>query len=258
MTGSQFLNHIEGMDKYQREEAIFQALLQGNLPDFLRQLKPVTIRHRFDDGHWVTATVFVMPDYLAIGSNSDFVRIPMNLHTARKVAARFGFNLPTEKIVDAIYCQSEYHYQPQPMRPGPQMRSTTYYRIHNQKIQKQRKRLGIPLNALVCGHKKDVVITNQLRRHDDRIAIYGWHTPGGEPIQPLSTVHGAGYVDYSHGIRLVSDLVLIDGQPRSLCAIMEDPELAAVVSYEGVIVHARQWMGHPDQYLSKLFPELNK
>ncbi len=63
-----------------------------------------------------------------------------------------------------------------------------------------------------AGHKKDVVITNRLTREQGRIAIYGWHQPTGIPIQPLSTVHGAGYADYSHGIRLVSDVVLIDGK----------------------------------------------
>ena len=35
-----------------------------------------------------------------------------------------GFVLPTRKIVDAIYQQSAFHFAPEPMRAGPQMRST--------------------------------------------------------------------------------------------------------------------------------------
>ena len=179
--------------------------------------------------------MFVTPDYLAIGSESDFIRIPMNYHTASVVATNFGFILPTPHMVDAIYEQSAYHFTPQPMTPGPQMRSTAYYQQHNHMIMQQRLSHGIPLGELVSGHKKDVVITNRLTREPGRIAIYGWHQPTGIPIQPLSTVHGAGYADYSHGIRLVSDVVLIDGKMRSVYDVLQDPELAAVLTDEGPI-----------------------
>jgi hypothetical protein len=241
MCGTQFLHHIAGMDEHQRETAILDALLQGDFPEFLRRFKPVTLRHVFDDGRRISATIFVMPDYLAVGSDTDFVRMPMNLRTAGQVAARLGCLLPTRRMVDAIYRQSDFHFDPQPMAPGPRMRSTEYYRIHNCKIRSQRVAAGIALGRLVSGHKKDVVISNRLLLKSDRLAIYGWHRPTGVPIQPLSTVHGAGYADYSHGIRLVSDTVLINGQPRSLNEVLADPHLAPLFSDEGVI-HNAQWM----------------
>jgi hypothetical protein len=181
----------------------------------------------------VRAVIFVTPDYLAIGSQADFIRIPMNYYTASKVAARFGFMLPTRRIVNAIYNQSEDHFTPQPLPPGPQMRSTVYYQRHNQKIRQQRCSRGIALGELVSGDKKDVVISNRLKRKPGRIAIYGWQKPDGKPIQPLSTVHGAGYADYSHGIRLVSEKVLIDGKLRSIYDILKDPETACLLSDEG-------------------------
>jgi hypothetical protein len=237
LTGSQFVDLVSEMDKHQREQVILEQLLEGNLPDFLRKLKPVNLQHRLDSGRLVRATVFVTPDYLAIGSRSDFIRIPMNYHTATTVATQFGFILPTPKMVDAIYQQSAYHFTPQPMAPGPQMRSTAYYQRHNRKIAQQRVSRHIPLGALVAGDKKDVVITNRLTRAPDRIAIYGWQQPDGIPIQPLSTVHGAGYADYSHGIRLVSDVVLIDGKIRSIYDVLQDPQLASVLSEEGPIYH---------------------
>jgi hypothetical protein len=235
LTGSQFVALVSKMDEHQREQAILDQLLEGNLPDFLRKLKPVNLQDRLDSGRLVHATVFVTPDYLAIGSQADFIRIPMNYHTASMVATQFGFVLPTRKIVDAIYQQSAYHFTPQPMTPGPQMRSTAYYQQHNRKIAQQRIARDIPLGALVAGHKKDVVITNRLTRMPGRIAIYGWHHPDGIPIQPLSTVHGAGYADYSHGIRLVSEVVLIDGKIRSIYDVLQDPQLASVLNEEGPI-----------------------
>ena len=233
LTGSQFVDLVSKKDENQREQVISEQLLKGNLPDFLRQLKPVKLQQQSKSGQLLRATIFVTPDYLAIGSQADFIRVPMDYHTARMVATEFGFILPTRRVVDAIYDQSENHFTPQPLPPGPQMCSTGYYRRHNQKILQQRYSLGINLGELVSGHKKDVVITNRLKRKPGRIAIYGWHRPDGKPIQPLSTVHGAGYADYSHGIRLVSEKVLIDGKLYSAYDILKDPELAPLLSDEG-------------------------
>ena len=222
------------MDRHNRERAILDQLVAGNLPGFLRKLIPVTVDAELG-GKRLSITIFVMPEYLAIGSDGDFLRIPMNLHTATAIANRFGFVLPTRKIVDVIYDQSNYHFTPQPLPAGPQMTSTEYYRTHNTMIEKQSQALGFPSGALVSGHKKDVVLTNRLITHPGQIAIYGWHRATGVPIQPLSTVHGAGYADYSHGIRLVAKMAMIDGKLRSVLDILHDPKLAALLSDEGPI-----------------------
>lgn len=235
LTGSQFAEYISKMEPQQREQAILSEVLTGNLPSFLRKLIPVELKYELTNGKTLTATIFVMPDYLAIGSDNDFLRIPMNLYTATAILARFGFVLPTKKMVDAIYDQSSYHFKPQPMTPGPQMRSTEYYWIHNGMIEEQSQARGIPVGALVSGHKKDVVITNLLASKPGRIAIYGWHRCPGAPIQPLSTVHGARYADYSHGIRLVSEMAILNGKLRSIYNILQDHLLAKVLSDEGAI-----------------------
>ncbi len=236
LTGSQFVDLTSGINEQQREKIIGEQLLEGNIPAFLRELKPVNLQKTDSNGRLVSATIFVTPDYLAIGSKDDFIRTPMDFHTASLVATRFGFILPTRKMVDAIYDQSENHLTPQTMRPGAEMRSTDYYQRHNEKIQDQQLSLGIRSGELVSGHKKDVVITNKLLRKPGRIAIYGWHRPDGKPIQPLSTVHGAGYADYSHGIRLVSDKVIVNGKLCSVYDILKDPERASLLSDEGPMV----------------------
>ena len=240
MTGSEFAQHVSGLNERQREQVILAQLLAGNLPAFLRTLQPVRIQHTLKDRTIITATLCVMPDYLAIGSNDDFLRIPINLYTATAIAGQFGFTLPTQKMVDAIYEQSAYHLRPAPMVPGPQMRSTAYYWTHNQKINKQSLSLGHALGGLVAGHKKDVVLSNRLARKHGRVAIYGWHRGSGRPIQPLSTVHSARYADYSHGTRLVSNMVSIDGQPWSIDEVLRHPKLAPVLSAEGVIRNPRR------------------
>jgi len=235
LTGSHFAAIVSRMDLQQREQAILDEVLQGNLPSFLRRLIPVQLKHELGNGKTLTATIFVMPDYLAIGSDSDFLRIPADRYTATAIADRFGFVLPTQKMVDAIYDQSSFHLKPKSMVPGLQMRSTEYYRIHNQMIEEQCRAGGIQLGELISGHKKDVVVTNLLAGKEGRIAIYGWHRSKGDPIQPLSIVHVAHYADYSHGIRLISKMAMVDGKVRSIYDVLQDPLLAKVLSDEGSI-----------------------
>jgi hypothetical protein len=234
LTGSEFTEHVSRMDSQQREQAILGEILKGNVPDFLRSLVPIAFKYQLAVTT-LTATAFVMPDYLAIGSDKDYLRIPMNLHTADAIASRFGFVLPTRKMVDAIYDQAAYRLTPEPLPAGPRMRSTEYYRIHNEMIEKQSRAHGVRLGALVSGHKKDLVVTNRLATRPSQIAIYGWHRAPGAPIQPLSTVHGAGYADYSHGIRLVSDTAIINGETRSMYDTLRDSSLANLLSDEGPI-----------------------
>jgi hypothetical protein len=251
LSGTDFAGFVSGMEAPKREEAILAQLLHGNLPDFLRKLRPVRLIHEFEDKKTIVATIFVMPDYLAVGSDRDFLSVPMDLYTAVGVASHLGFILPTKKMVDAIFEQSAFHLEPKPMPAGPQMRSTEYFLRHNLMIRNQRRELDCPLDAIISGNKKDVVLSNRLARNQGRIAIYGWHRPTGDPIQPLSTVHGAAYADYSHGVRLVSDIVLIDGKPLSIYRVLQDPKLAALLSDEGSIPRVRELMslgyqGSPD------------
>ena len=233
--GREFVERVRKISGAERDLAISAELLAGNLPQFLTKLKPVTLRGQLPSGETVRVTLCVAPDYLAIGSNNDFVRVPMGLAAALTVASRFGFVLPTPKMVDAIYRQAEAQLVPQPMPAGPEMRSTDYFWRHNQAIGGQRQALHVPLGTLTAGNKKDLVITNRLWRNLERVAIYGWQKRDGRPIQPLSTVHGVRYADYSHGVRFVSNVAYVNGVAWSIYDILKDPHLAAMLSDEGTI-----------------------
>src|SRR5208282_1310095 len=168
-------------------------------------------------------------------SDNDFLLMPMRLATALSTASDYGFTLPTPRLLDAIYAQAAAHFVPQPLPASSQMRSTDYSVRHNQLVGVQRTELGVSLGALIAGDKKDLVLTNRLRNHLDRVAIYGWHATDAKPIQSLSTVHGWRYADYSHGARLISTRVFIDGKPGSIFDILQDNRLARALSDEGVI-----------------------
>ncbi len=235
LSGREFAGTLSEFDRRLREAAILDQLLKGNLPAFLRNLVPVKLSYKSKRGQAEETTIFVMPEYLAIGSDDDFLRMPMNLHTAAAIADRFGFLLPTRKMVDAIYGQARQHFTPQPLPAGPEMTSTAYYRRHNSMIDEQAQERGFKAGPLVAGHKKDVVLTNRLITHPGQIAIYGWHRGLGDPIQPLSTVHGAGYADYSHGIRLVSRMAMAGGKLVPVSDLLHDSSFANVLSDEGPI-----------------------
>ncbi len=234
-TGSEFARRTADMSRDDREKAALDELRSGNIPGFLKSLKPVTL-HLASPHVEATATIWVMPDYLSIGSDDDFLRIPLSYDAATTIAGEYGFALPTPKMVDAIYAQSAFHLEPQPLPAGQMMCSNSYYVNHQTMIQRQL--WGQPQDELISGHKKDLVLTNRLRRTPHRVAIYGWHHRDGKPIQPLSTVHEASYADYSHGVRLVSTTVQINGTPRSIYDVLEDPDLAPLLTDEGMIASA--------------------
>ncbi|MBZ0113910.1 MAG: hypothetical protein K8J08_15715 [Thermoanaerobaculia bacterium] len=241
ITGSEFARRTSKMRGAARQRAAVAEITRGNVPDFVRHLVPVELSGELH-GETVQVVVWVIPDYLAIGSDDDFLRMPLTHPSATEIADRFDCLLPTTRIVDAIFEQAPHHLMPAPLPPGPKMRSSEYYMRHRQLIERQV--VGIPPGELIAGHKKDVVLTGRLVQRRGRIAIYGWHRPNGKPIQPLSTVHDARYADYSHGLRLVYSQIRVQGEMRSLYEVLADPELAPLVSDEGAIPSAWELM-HP-------------
>ena len=90
---------------------------------------------------------------------------------------------------------------------------------HQDLIQQQ---LGVrQVGQLICGIKKDIVLTNHLSEHPHCVAIYGWRKADGTPIQPLYCKHLDTYVDYSHGVRLGRRSVLVDGKARDIRNVLK-------------------------------------
>jgi len=230
-SGSEFVKRIGGLSPAQREESIAAEVLGGNIPDFLRRLQPVTVRAKDKAGKENSATFEVMPDYLAVGTDADFVRLPMTPMTAQRIADAFGCSLPTRKIVDEVYRQASVKLEPLPLTD--QREAVATFASHHDLIEKQRT--GKELGALVVGTKKDVVVTNRLGEKPNRVAIYGWHRLDGTPIQPLTIVHRDTYVDYSHGVRLIKRAVTVDGKPRDVRHVLHAADLCGLLSDEGPV-----------------------
>ncbi len=77
--------------------------------------------------------------------------------------------------------------------------------------------------------------TNRLREKPHRVAIYGWHYPDGRAIQPLYVGHVDWYVDYSHGLRLMSSEMLIDGIRWKVRDALASEVMSGLLSREGTL-----------------------
>jgi len=232
-TGSAFMTSIGSLALEEREEEIFKAVSSGNIPEFLRNT--VTLSGEFADstGKLHKVVYEVMPDYLSVGSDADFCRIPMNPHTAQRLADLFGASLLTSKLSDEIYKKAQvklapYNYIPQ----GNANELVTKFVEHNNRIKTQCTEAGGVIGQLTAGIKKDIILSARIADQPKKVVIYGWHKPDGKPIQPVYSGHVDWYVDYSHGIRFVNNQVLIDGKPSLLSDILKDPLLYKLFSNE--------------------------
>ena len=229
--GRAFMATIEHLAKDEREAATRRELFAGNIPSFLRALRTVEVTAAGPDSVPHTIAYEVMPDYLAIGSDSDFVRMPMTPYTAQSFCEAFGFVLPTRKMVNDIWAAATVHVEPRPLTQ--ERDSSRTFLQHNGIIEGQLE--GKPRGSFVAGIKKDVVVTNKLLEKANRVAIYGWHYLNGQPIQPLYTGHVDWYIDYSHGIRPVRRWMRVDGTRRSFELIINDPRQLFLLSDEGAM-----------------------
>ncbi len=224
--GSVLAQRCAGLDLAAREREILVQFSAGNVPDFWRKFRPVVVK-----GAAHSATFQVAPEYLAVGSDQDYLLVPLSPMTARAIAERWECVLPTPKLVDAIFANASVKLAPAPMPPSPAMTTWAAFVEHNEIVHRQRTAIlaAHPLGELVAGHKKDLVWDARLIDNPGKVAIYGWHKPDGMAIQPLYLGHASSWVDYSHGIRLVRQRVTVDGTEMSFADFLKNPALSELI-----------------------------
>lgn len=270
--GRAFIASIDGKaapaDWQSREKAIFRQIVSGNVPDALaRGLVRInlSVTHQ---GRAITGSVDVMPDYLCVGNDDDYVYVPMDQITAQRVAFELGMNLPTARICHAVYeaagrlaaknqlgaIERDYWRKPAERQSAPKDRSqtsTAAYAEHSEAIRERMRSRGLRLGTLVAGHKKDVVLSRGLHSNSNRIAFHGFYDGQGVPFEPCrepghslpgckqlpAHAHSGErrFCDYAQGVRLVSDLMIVDGQQISMRNVLVDPQRAWLLSAEGPI-----------------------
>lgn len=232
LLGSQITKKTSTMSHNQREAFIYNEFINGNVPQFIRVFEQVKFTAKIKNKEY-HVLFFASPDYLSLGSDDDYIRVPIDFATAIKLSKRFKLMIPTKKMVDIIFKKAPCKVNPQPFKPGKHMVTDETFEKHNKVVSKQLKK--VPKNTIKSGQKKDIILSNKLLEKQNRIAIYGWHRNNGKAIQPVSTVHHSRYVDYSHGLRLISPTVIINGKLHSIEQVLSHKKYSALLSDEGPI-----------------------
>jgi len=239
LTGSAFAKTIldSNLTLKQREDIIFKEIKKGNVPNFLRILMPITDSILINN-EAMRITYFVLPDYFCIGSDNDYWYVPMTPILAQKVADLTNCSLPTKKLVDKIYQAATIKLVPQPIPPSKAMTTVPIFLAHSDSISVQLLpyKSSHLQSSLTAGHKKDVIISNKIYgEKTPRVVIYGWHKMDGKPIQPVYNKHTNTWADYSHGIRLVLKMVMLNNKKISLKKLLANPTKSLLVSDDGIM-----------------------
>jgi hypothetical protein len=221
-----------------REQQIKLFLAQGIFPKWINEnLSKVVV----SDGLNILE-YFVYNDYLCLGNETEWFHCPMSPLTALDLMTTHNLLLPTPKMVQQIYRTAKI--KPRAVSWGELYKSETKkynrdstkcYLDHSKKIQEQMKQVGWIPGDLVAGHKKDVVLTNLLSnpKYKNNVAIYGWFNSDGTIIQNLNGIdHVVSYVDYSHGLRMIKNNCILNGNQSKLTDLFDDKNLCKLVHDE--------------------------
>ena len=122
LTGWNFMLQADKMEFWKLEDYIAQTILEGNVPSPMKSFRKIVFRTAVVDSVEVlskphTIEMWVLPDYLSIGTDESFVRMPMGPLAAQRIADSLHCILPTTYLVDRIAEASEGHLDIFPFRP---------------------------------------------------------------------------------------------------------------------------------------------
>ncbi len=264
--GREFLKSLKdqsgSFSPEQREIAILEQLKQGNVPEFCRHFASLTLHDKVKN---VTGTLEVMIDYIAIGNDDDYVRVPLSGLTMQKVADAWGCAIPTRKVVQEAYEQATNKLVAHNLgfwQHGSMWQASNWaIMLHDDIIQGKyvcergtkgppeaagRVEMAFELNhkgkcqlppphplTLSSGHRKEVIIhPDDLSVH---LAFYGWFQADGKAIQGAGGCkHGPAFADCSHGNRLCAPTLLVNGKTMSYADVLQDKDQFGVLSDAGV------------------------
>jgi hypothetical protein len=233
--GSEWLKEyakVDAGDEGARHRVVLEQIARRNMPD------------TWDD--WVTVTVTgkkgtivefdVSPHGLRIGTNEDWVEVPMDGPHFAAAAEILELSLATAWMVRQIHfraktqgglvhyfaaaeiAQSMGYVQWQPNAPdGQTMKSPEFFAERSRLIREWLATHQIEDNVLISGYFKTIVppIDGLTRRQG--LEMLGGYSDEGEQVQPLSGgFHTKTFFDYSHNVRLAKNVVRVNGQTLTL------------------------------------------
>ncbi len=149
ITGTELYDQIDTLGGSKRETHVLQLLTTNTLSPHLKDVT-ITVTGKNTKGEETTIEYTVKSDYLCVGTELDYFRLPLAPLTAQKVADHFNCTLPTKRMVDQIWKSATTKLPPQPISPKPgeaPRDSSITYRRHQRMVEDKTKQIApIDLN----------------------------------------------------------------------------------------------------------------
>lgn len=242
-----------------RHMVVLQHVADGNMPSTWDDF--VTIEVKGPKGTVVEFDVAKHP--LRIGTDEDWVEIPVDGPNAAAICEITGYSLPHYWMVDHIHVKARdsggaVHFYAAPeiaqalgVRPPRGSSSKKEFILkRNDLFQAWIKAKGIG-DQLISGHYKDIVLPvdgqtsgpqrrtlkdrllRRTRVKSGRVEIYGRYNDSGNRIQPLSGGHHIkGFFDYPQGIRFVKKDLKVNGDSMPMAEFVGSSEYAAEFGFQ--------------------------
>ena len=269
VTGRQFIDDLKGMGPSERQAHVLKMLDNGQVPDFLRDLCKVEVEVADADGNMHKVEYNVMPDFIAIGTDQDYVFVPMNSEMAQHVLLSWDMAPPTAQMVDQIAAKGpEVQFHPdtgtKAFRPYDSAEGLEKYYARNEQVAGRHyydawlEWTGTGPDSSVVkhselgshpatGHMKEFVMmpASTLKgasdldpakgdTNPDTIGMYHRTVQNDRgPGKGVPLDHNEQYFDYSQGLRTVSSMVTVDGKQMHISDVLKDPKLHTLLSGEG-------------------------
>lgn len=226
--GSELVAQLPNKMGTEREDALYAMYMAGQCPMWLRQWHEIEVEHE-----GLTGAFYVLPDFMCVGTDSDYIYTPMGALNAERVLTRFKAVLPTQKMVETIYSRSVKQVaQPWDEPYDSSMMYTSRWPTQTSKVRRMMGETGVILGQLVEGHYKNVIVSDKvMKNHGVDLGFFGWYQSNGKPIQGDSLAHGACYCDYSHGVRGVLNKVVVGDVFMSLEEALDHEEAYKLFSH---------------------------
>ena len=273
-----------------RHRFVLEQIAKGNMPDTWDDWATVTVT-----GQKGTIVEFeVSPHGLRIGTNEDWVEVPMDGPHFAAAAEILDLQLATAWMVEETYLQAKrsgaavhyyaaaeiahtlgYKYWDPNAPDGQKMKGSEFFRQRSALLQGWLKKHKVRDGMLEAGYFKTVVPPIDGQTRGRGLEMIGGHDEAGEKVQPISGgFHHRAYFDYSHNIRLAKPKLRVDGQTMTVAEFFDSVKYAMEFGFRRTGVPLRaypypdtlaDWMernGHLryslDADLSKTVPKRSK
>lgn len=271
MTGSEFLKQVWDVRIPMLSKLGLNEMLKGNMPSFLDDRIACHTEAVIDGGYY-RLTYYVKPNYLAIGTDEDYVLWPLsiidlqNFCNAQMVTSVSDPNdqtpkwfIATKKLVLNNWYASACKIPPQALGASADMTWPVKIQQEQKQINEQMLKKGCKLTAF-CRAKKAYISAPKMAndgstggpKTEGILHFTGWY--GFEKIIPDERVvgsfngmpvygvqagdetgnHEASYADYSHGCDVIYYDCDVNGMQFTFDELCTHPKLHVLVSDEGM------------------------